>query len=335
MRPVEAALAALAALGRAALVAVLLPIAAGCASDVCLPESAWSLVVLPDTQDYARSYPDIFLAQTRWIADQVECRNIRAVVHVGDIVYDNDDAQWEVARRAFDLLEGRVPYLLVPGNHDYGTGGSADTRDTLLHAYFPPGSGATGLEGGLFDPERADNGFRIVPTPDGPHLLLGLEFGPRPAVVEWADEVLAAHRELPTILVTHAYLYADGTRYDIASRPDQRWSPHHYGLARLDGGVNDGEALFRALVRRHDQIDYVFCGHVLDDGVARLTSEQDGGGLVHEVLANYQEPIRPRGGEGYLRIVTFEEDLARVETYSPFLDRYLDDEEQAFALPRP
>jgi len=294
----------------------------------------WSIVVLPDTQYYARSYPESFAAQTAWIRDQADALDLQFVLHAGDITDDNSPPQWQVARDAFDTIEGEVPYVLAIGNHDMGERGSARTRDTLLHEYFPPSVAmAQRGFGGLFDPARLDNGWHLFETPDGPWLVLALEFGPRAEVVAWADEVLAAHAGVPTILLTHAYLYSDDTRYDIETRPDQEWSPHHYSVRDLPGGVSDGEALYQALVRRHDQIDFVFSGHVLNDGIGRLTSPQDGGGVVHEVLADYQ--VRERGGEGYLRLVTFHEDRVEVRTYSPVTGEYLDDVDNRFDLALP
>lgn len=299
-------------------------------------EPGWSIVVLPDTQYYASRHPESFAAQTQWIRDQVDALELQLVLHVGDITDDNGAAQWQVARNAFDSIEGVLPYVLVPGNHDYGPGGSATSRETRLHHYFPVAEAmARPGFGGLFDPDRLDNSWHLVETPNGPWLVLALEFGPRDEVVEWADEILSAHRDIPTILLTHAYLYDDDTRYDIETRPDQRWSFHRYGVADLPGGVNDGEALFQKLVRRHSQIDFVFCGHVLGDGVSRLTSTQDGGGLVHELLADYQEPFAATGGGGFLRVVTFHPDRVDVRTYSPVTDTYLQDPDNAFTLVLP
>jgi DNA repair exonuclease SbcCD nuclease subunit len=305
----------------------------GCDSDVIEP-GGWSIVVLPDTQYYARSYPESFAAQTAWIRDQADALDLQFVLHAGDVTDDNSAAQWQVARDAFDAIEGDVPYVLAPGNHDLGDRGSTRTRDTLLHDYFPPSAAmAQRGVGGLFDPARLDNSWHLFETPDGPWLVLALEFGPREQVVAWADGVLAAHPDVPTILLTHAYLYSDDTRYDVETRPDQEWSPHDYGVRDLPGGVSDGEALYQALVRRHDQIDLVICGHVLNDGIGRLTSPQDGGGVVHELLADYQ--VRELGGEGYLRVLTFSADGVDVRTYSPVTGAYLDDVDNRFSLPLP
>ena len=47
-------------------------------------------MVLPDTQHYSEAFPAIFTAQTQWIVDNRDARNIVFVTHEGDIVENND-----------------------------------------------------------------------------------------------------------------------------------------------------------------------------------------------------------------------------------------------------
>ncbi|MCB9614533.1 MAG: metallophosphoesterase [Sandaracinus sp.] len=293
----------------------------------------WSFVVLPDTQILAASHPEIFTAQTRWIAEESRAWNVQFVAHVGDVVDDNSATQWGVAFDALRRLDGHVPYVLAVGNHDLGPFGSAHDRSTLLNDYFPLADVVhEPWFGGAFEADRRENTFATFETPTGPWLVLSLEFGPRSDVLAWADAVLEAHRDQPTLVVTHAYLYADDTRYDHVTRLDQDWSPYAYGVANAPEGVNDGEEMFQRLIRRHDQVELVVCGHVLHDGLGRRTSLQDGGGRVHELLANYQH--RELGGAGFLRIFTVSPwgDRVHVQTYSPYLGAWRDGPDESFVL---
>jgi hypothetical protein len=162
--------------------------------------------------------------------------------------------------------------------------------------------------------------------------VVALEFGPREQVTLWASEVIARHAPMPAIVVTHAYLYSDDTRYDWSSRPDQMWNPHSYGLASLPGGVKDGEEMFQSFIRHNSNVEIVVSGHVLNDGIGRLTSEQEGGEEVHQLLANFQH--QPEGGAGFLRIMTFRNHGTEidVQTYSPYLDEYKNDSDNKFSL---
>jgi hypothetical protein len=219
--------------------------------------------------------------------------------------------------------------VLAAGNHDYRRAGAAISRDSSMSAYFPPaGFAASGWFKGTFEPGRIENSFGIVDLPGGPWLVLSLEFGARDAVLAWADRIVASHAALPALVVTHAYLYSDGTRYDHRARPDQLWNPHRY----LAGDVNDGEEMWRKLVAANDNIRFVLCGHDLADGVGRLSSVHADGSAVHQLLANYQTGAL--GGEGYLRLMRFlpAERTVTVRTYSPYTNRFKTDPENEFTL---
>ena len=72
--------------------------------------SRFKIAVLPDTQNYTAGHPEIFKAQTQWIADNWEEQNIKYVVHLGDIVNNNNIPQWEVVNDAMRTLDA-VYYL--------------------------------------------------------------------------------------------------------------------------------------------------------------------------------------------------------------------------------
>jgi Calcineurin-like phosphoesterase len=310
-------------------------LASGCGAAVAHAadtDDAFSIVVLPDTQYYARKYPDILDAQVEWIAAQRERAHIALVAHEGDIVDDDEPGEWRRAAVSLHRLDGLVPVLLSAGNHDYRRTGTHIDRQTLLDQYFgPPLRGGAVLDEGTFEPGRLENSFVLLDTDTGPWLVISLEFGPRDAALAWASALLDDHAGLPAIVVTHAYLDADGTRYDRASR-NQLWNPHRYFVEQSPGEVNDGEEIWRKLISRHDNIRFVLCGHALDDGIGRLNSVRPDGTRVHEILANFQ--TGPLGGGGYLRIMRFSprRRTVAVETYSPYLNQFKRDPDNQFEL---
>ena len=294
-------------------------------------DGAYSIVVLPDTQGYVEGHPEHFFAQTRWIADHVASHNIQYVIHLGDITHRNTPEQWELARSAMKNLDGRVPYALVTGNHDHGIDGRAERRETHFNQHFRAHENRSwpGL-GGLMEEDRLDNSFHVFDAAGRRFLIVALEWAPRDRAVVWANEVVARHPDHHAILVTHAYLYYDDTRYDWRTRGrSQRWAPPSYGMTS-DADLNDGQQLFDKLVRRHGNFVMTLSGHVLGDGVGHLVSEGDRGNEVHQILSNYQH--LNEGGEGWLRLVEFLPggSTVQVRTYSPSLDQYKTDVRNQF-----
>jgi 3',5'-cyclic AMP phosphodiesterase CpdA len=294
---------------------------------------ASALIVLPDTQFYACAYPDIFEAQTRWIARVRTERHIAMVLHTGDIVDSDIDLQWQVAHQSLSLLSGIVPYLVTTGNHDL----TPPQRTSHIGQYIQTASlDAFDLETAAYEPSRVDNSYAVVPIGGREWLVVGLEFGPRDRVVEWASDVLEAHAELPAIVFTHAYLYSDGQRYDRLRMPPQPYHPDGYGQTP-DEGINDGEDLWQKLIAPHENVRLVLSGHVIPIGTAHASVQRPSGSVVHQVLANYQlcdacPCAQVEGGGGYLRLLEFSSDAIHVQTYSPHYQRWLMDPENDFVL---
>ena len=316
---------------------------------------AYSVIVLPDTQYYSSSWPDIFAAQTRWILDNKDAESIAFVLHTGDIVDFDDPSQWQVASDSLHVLDGQVPYVITAGNHDYKT--FAD-RMGMGSDYFSVAamSQFTGF-GGTFEPDHIENSYSIFDVPGDRWLVLALEFGPRDEVLAWADGLLKQFADIPAIMITHAYMASDGNRYDHVNRA-QRFDPHDYAMAGQNGSsINDGEEMWTKLVVRNPNLKMVFSGHDVSGNdlpagtVSRLTSARPDGSTVHQVLANYQTCVSPpceclrspcaadstlvRGGNGYLRILKFMPQSRRisVRTYSPYVEQELTDSGNRFTLP--
>ena len=295
------------------------------------PGIAFTVVVLPDTQYYSSSHPEIFAAQTRWIVEQKSARNIAVALHVGDIVDGaNDPAQWMAASSSLRPMDGLVPYVLVPGNHD-----SNANRVGLIDNYFAPTTMRWITN--TMTAGQIENNYTLVDIGPQQWLVLGLEFGPRDAVITWADGVLKAFPTKPAIIVTHAYLYGDGTRYDVAksgldpNQPSfQAFIPQSYYYTTKEGS-NDGEQIWQKLIVPNPNVRLVFCGH--DNGAARLTSLRPDGSRVHQMLSDYQW-LDDSGGSGFLRVLQFDygQKQIRVQTYSPYLDQFMTDDANQFTL---
>lgn len=295
---------------------VALAFAAGCATARQERSRDATVVVLPDTQ-YASCYvPETFRAQVEWVVREKVARNIAAVLHVGDVVeHPFSRAEWASASSAMRLLDGKIPYAVVPGNHD------ADAnRMSWMSEYFSPDT--MPWIAGVMSAGRVENSYLLVDIGPRTWLVVGLEFGPHDASVAWADAVLKAHAELPAVLLTHAYLDgSDGSRY---SSPSQAGYPTGHES-------NDGETLWQKLVVPNHNVRLVLCGH---HGVGRRASARPDGSLVHEVASDYQWWEGDWNGYGYLRLMVFDYDTMTigVQTYSPTRGSYLTGEDDQFTL---
>ncbi len=302
-------------------------------------EGAWTMVVIPDTQYYARKDEDapIFTAMTEWIAANREERNIRLVLHVGDIVNDNEARQWEHAKQSLSVLDGELPYVLAVGNHDLGR--NAGSRETMLNEYFSLSDNRCNqrIFGGFFEQGALENAWYRLRHGKWDLLVFSLEFGPRKSVVDWANEVAARHGELPKVLVADEFIDQESTFSTADGRPRRTTTsttnnPHKYGIAR-EAEVHCGEELWDAFVSRHPGFRLVVNGHYkpfekVADGTPRHLRDlasvhrSDPGADGQEVLQMlFNAQWCPRGGDGWLRLLEFQPDgrTVQVRTFSPHL----------------
>ena len=301
----------------------------GCDELSMLDTSApFSIIVLPDTQYYADTVSgyaqkkwgngdlrQYFFDQTQWIKNSKEKLNVAMVLHLGDIVNTDCEADWEIADKAFRTLDGKVPYLLSLGNHDMQSG---ERRNSLFCKYFPRSrfEDYSWYGGHYGDAYGGDwNYYTLFESGGMKFIALSLEFKPRDEVLSWANEVIAAHPEHRFIIITHSYLRNDASYNDESNYP-------HTG--------NSARKVWDKLIQRHENIFMVLCGHVL--GSAIRTDSGEKGNEVHQILADFQG--MNNGGEGYLRIMTFHpaEDRIEIQTYSPSLDTYLTTPENQFSI---
>ncbi|MEO2014598.1 MAG: metallophosphoesterase [Fuerstiella sp.] len=275
---------------------------------------SFSVVLLPDTQNYSEKFADTYVAQTLWIRQQAKTDNIKFVVHLGDIVQTSTKkTEWENADRAMRLLDGVVPYSMAPGNHDM----VVKTRDsTLYNQYYSPERFADRPWYGGHMGDTNDNNFCFFEASGMKFMILNLEFAPRDETLEWAAGVTQRFPDHRVIVATHCYM-----------RPNQRDT----GCAtsyKIAG--NSGEQIWQKLIRRQPNIFLVVSGHVL--GVGLQTSVNDAGGKVLEMLTDYQG--LPNGGDGWLRSLKFVpgENKIHVRTYSPLLNKDNKDAKETFSL---
>jgi len=274
------------------------------------PGAPFSIVMLPDAQYYTSELNEgsiaTFRAQTQWIVDAMDSLNIVYVNQIGDISENGDSGlpQWEGGWTAMQTLEDPVatqlpeglPYGVTVGNHDQTPNGNAAGTTTFYNAYYGAAHfAARPYYGGHFG-SNSDNHFNLFGASGLDFLVISMEYDTAPdaPVLAWADSLLKAYPTRKGIICTHNLI--------SAANPGV-WS-------------SQGQAIYNAL-RDNPNLLLMLCGHNMTEG---RRVDTYGGNVVHTVLADYQG--RPNGGDGWLRIMKFypDENVIRVQTYSPTLD---------------
>jgi len=267
--------------------------------------TSFTIIVLPDTQYYSLSYPDIFTNQTQWIVKHREALNIVYVGHEGDITNNaRSFTQWIRASTSMRYLEDSVttglpdgiPYSVVRGNHDVG----------LLFDFFFSVARFRGRSyyGGHYSYTNQNN-YVLFDVGEFHYISISLDYNPDTDELNWADSVLQTHSDRQAIIISHS----------ILDHPAADWTAP--GL-RIYNAVKD-----------HPNVFLMLCGH--NHLEARRTDIYNGT-TIHTVLADYQD--YPNGGNGWLRIMevypaTHE---IKVQTYSPYLNQYQTDADSEFTL---
>lgn len=291
--------------------------------------SEFTIAIFPDTQYYTSNENGIFEQMSQWVADNASEYNIQVLLHEGDVVQTGDDspAEWEIATESIESVSAAgVPSVIALGNHD-----ANDVRNpTTFRDSFP----ATRYEEMVDDYEtvtcagtydgHAENAYLVMDILGETFLFFTMEFGPRDAVVRWADELLSTHGDATAFLTTHSFTDCDGSLVHAGSDH----APGSYGI---DTTTNNGKALYHELVRRHDNLVNVHSGHHIGGAYAATRyTVNDSGNDVTQMYQNYQDISN--GGDGWFRLLTVDTETgdARVNTFSPYLGEWSTDPGETF-----
>jgi hypothetical protein len=309
----------------------------------CVEIAPFRIVIVPDTQIYSANDPgwrkssrkEVFTQMATWIAQNAASLNIKFVLHMGDIVNDEPNSnQWINANEAMSILdEGNVPYSMAIGNHDM----NSNTRNTAnFNSVFPytrfeneswyGGRMEETIQDG-FDPcNDYDNAYHYFNAAGMDFLILTLEVGPTDAILNWADSVISSHPNHRVILATHSYMNPTDERDGCFYLPAPCCPNSDPNCS------NTGEQVWQKLVRKYENIDFVFSGHQDPSSTSRgfLASIGDHYNVVYQFLCG-------EWYDGWLRILTFvpQEDRVYIQTYSPWQPEAPNDQykQYLFSLP--
>lgn len=305
---------------------------------------------------FATAVGDVWEHQSLTSHPDNERRGIKAIPNprLTGIIEATDHTrriEMPAALAGYRLLSGKLPFSVVPGNHDY----DAQFTDSR----FPPSTDPAVKSGtgpdfyGMLYSSGLDNFreifgaesdfFRDRPwyvgafrggassaqifTAGGYQFLhIGLEMAADDETLAWAQSILKRYPNRPTIITTHDYLDSHGARQP---HPVVDWKA-------VDKRHNRPEDLWQKFIRKNDQILLVLSGH--HRGQAFRDDANDKGHRVYQLLADYQDRTQTyrtvmndpsafgATGDGWFRLMEF--DLSgdvpsvHVRTYSTHYKAY-------------
>jgi hypothetical protein len=288
----------------------------------------FTVAVLPDTQIYTAEKnggkKEMFISQTEWIITNRVSRNIAYVTQLGDIVNDGDDyqglpnlAQWRNATNAMYRLENPVrtqlphgmPYGVAVGNHEFEPI-STPTGTTIFYNRYFGFDRFTGRSyyAGHYGTNN-NNHYDFFSASGLDFVVVYFEYNPdpQPGLLAWANDILRTNAHRRAIIVTHNM---GNTQTPVAV--SAQWT-----------------AIYNTL-KTNSNLFLMLGGHVTGQG-SRV--DKYNGNDVYTFVQDYQG--WKNGGEGYLRLYEFSpsNNVVVVQTYSPWLDKWLTDEYSELYFP--
>ena len=292
------------------------------AAQFSMVPSRFSLIGLPDTQNYSNSYPEIYTSQTNWVVNNRAPLDIRYVSHYGDITNNADQVrQWQNADASMRVLDDAgIIYGVCPGNHDVTPAGASGTSyiPENYRNYFGPQRFAGRIWYGGASPSGMSN-YTYFSAGGIDFLQVHIDVDTPVAELAWAQGILDANKDRPAMITTHKYLQeAEAYTSGVPVVSNGRYPAVWYSVEGFynPNGIQS-EDFFQWFLRKNTNIFMVTCGHF--HGEWHQQSLNVAGKPIQEVLADYQDD--PNGGNGWMRIMRFDTaaNTIDVDSYSPTL----------------
>ena len=252
----------------------------------------FSFAVIGDTQELSEDKPSAFAHLYEWLVENKQAHKIEYVLGLGDITQKSYDYEWEFAREQIYKLNGNIPYLLSRGNHDYNW----EENGVVTAGYnktFNDGIYQQQLTGVMTEGDMS-NAYRTINICGIDYLFLTLDFGPNAEMIAWADSIVSAHPNHRVIIITHGYMYRDGTTLDAGDAYCASKYPLRDRKAeQAEKPSLDGDDMWEQFVSKHENIQMVLSGHDPCQHVVYRQDKGEKGNTVTQML------IDPQGTDAF------------------------------------
>ena len=284
---------------------------------------AYSFAVVGDTQMLNRLGKDSQMNTLyQWIVDNVESQKIKHVFGLGDITdtwgkdTPEEEYEWQRAKNSVYLMNGKVSYSLVRGNHD---------ESKFFNQYFNEETYKSQF-GGFYDDGTINTSWKTLKIGNQDFLLIGLDYGASDDELAWAGSVVEAHPNHKVIITTHGYLEQEANRMGA----DYSGTPSAGSDYENDLNYNHGEGMWEKFISKYENIFLVISGHNCDEDVVYRQDLGVHGNVVTQMLVDFQDldlqllQVKGEVGAGIVVMLYMNEDCSKVEiaAYSTIRDQY-------------
>jgi len=246
----------------------------------------FTIITLPDTQNMAENYPELFDKEMNWIVGNYSNLNGKIVLHLGDLVNQPaNTTQWDVANKSMRLLDNNsIPYLVTQGNHDL----IGDTDYTNFNLYFPLSRlNQTSAYSGSYI--NGNNMYSLMTIEGMKFGFLSLNYNPNNTVLAWANQTVSNFSDYRWIVFSHSMIQNDADCLTVA-----------------------GSNIWNNFANWHSNVFMLLGGHV--PGTYNCTKTGNSGNTVYGIVANYQSETR--AGDGKVRYYTFDPNADKIYAYT-------------------
>lgn len=264
--------------------------------DYDLDPTSEYILIIGDIQEYtmnAKYAQNYMLPTINWIRSmKAHGYKIDCVLHTGDITNNNENWQYGYFQDLTKALADEILFVTVTGNHDYDWSKNSEIKQRESSKMTRYASFDLTCQNivAQFETGRLDN-IVVKNTIHGERYdILALEFGPRPEVLEWANEYVKSHPEHNFILLNHEFLETRGWRVSDG------WSKAEKQFLNIP--FCTPKTVWDNLINDNDNIRCVVCGH---NGFSQLNHLPNAlGRKVPQIMFNLQ--YLPHGGNGMIEV---------------------------------
>ena len=276
--------------------------------DELYPVCDYTLAVIPDMQMITNHYQKALPALFDYLLAEKETRKIAAAITVGDITDGitngkDWDRQYNAVKKQFTRLDDEIPYIIVPGNHDYDNECKTDHSLGELNKAFPIEKiSAFPYWGGSQDPDNVVNSYYLFEFAGVKYLMFSIDFGPSDDTLDWACRITEQYPDCRVIVSTHGFL----TGFGKMLYAEESASPASYGWNGKTS-INNADEMWEKWLCKYPNIFMVLCGHVGNEDIIVREYVGENGNVVSAFMVNAQTIVMNSGLDSLVGLFGFDE----------------------------